>query len=642
MKITVKLLLGLATFFLISTSLIAKNPSKWGELTSQEITLKEVPFDKDAHAVVLNYYGELRYMPGSQPRLDVHKRIKILDKEGLDAANVAISYYADENIENVVGLKAQALLIRNGQVENVKLGKDEIYEVETGRFTKEIRFTYSGVQPGDVIEYSYGIYTKNNVSLWDIMFQHEYPALQSGLQALIHPDLGVRIFFHGERLNRKYGGEATNEWVLTNVAALKDEPYTWNLKDYAEWVEFQLDEYYYRSDYAGIDSKTINRSWEQIAGELNEDYDFTGYFTKGYYLRRMLEECGADTLSGLAKAKKIYRYVQTTYKWNHVNSRYPDRFVIFNDKKEGNIASINMLLAALLRKAGFEVSPALASTKYHGLIMEHNPVISQFNTVLCLMHYEGKNIFLNAVNPYLGFGYLRDEDQNGKAFMVNKANHGWVEITSLNPSVDIVMEQVSIADGRITRKISLKSEGVQASDLREFFNSIEEDELAGKYETGIYEFSDAKLENLDNPDEPLKFSYTMTSPVDEAGDLIILSPVLLHSYDESPFVNEERSLPVDFASSYSEKYIVNIQIPNGYVVEDLPQSEKVVLPDQGGSMLFMSHAIGSMVQVQILVEINKTFFSVSEYPGLRTMFERVVAKFAEHIVFKKKEEAQKP
>ncbi|MGB3182672.1 MAG: DUF3857 domain-containing protein [Cyclobacteriaceae bacterium] len=636
MKHTLQALMCLVIFSFISTSLSAKNPSKWGKLSKSEIALKEVPFDKEAHAVILNYYGEFRFLPGSEPQLEVHKRIKILDKEGLDAANVSIIYYGEKGFETITGLKAQALLIRNGKVEKVKVPASDIYEVDYGKFRKEIRFTFPGVQPGDVIEYSYGIFTKNSLSLWDFMFQHEYPVMNNTLLALIHESLGVKVFFHGTRLTKKYANGGTNEWTLTNVPALRSEPFTWNLKDYAEWVEFQLDEYYYHNDRTGIDYKTVNRSWEQVAKERMEDGEFWGYMEKSGQYRKIIEEIGADKLTGLAKAKKIYQHVQYNTTWDNVNSRYPDMYHLFKDDWKGNIASINLLLCGLLKEAGFDAQPMLASTKYHGRIVESNPVIDQFNIILGMMRYDDKAYVLNAVDPYLAFGEVREEDLNGRAFVINKDKPEWVPIENQRQPTEFVMEEVSIGEDAITRKITYKLGGLYAHDLRvELSRNSPEDIIARYLNADDNMVSDIEITNRKEIGEPLSISFVMSTPADLSGDLLLLPAVGFNVYNNNPFTDGNRMLPVDFAHTYTDTYIVNIRIPEGYTVEEMPESEKVVLRNKAGSLLFMGKQVGNMVQVQATMKINKPLFRVSEYPDLQQMFGIVVSKFAENIVLKK-------
>src|SRR6186997_2941791 len=86
---------------------------------------------------------------------------------------------------------------------------------------------------------------------------------------------------------------------------------------------------------------------------------------------------------------------------------------ILKDKK-GSEAEINLLLVAMLRKAGLPADPLMLSTKSHGYALPVYPIMDKFNYVVCRTAIGGKTFYLDASRPRLGFGRLTWECYNGR------------------------------------------------------------------------------------------------------------------------------------------------------------------------------------------------------------------------------------
>ena len=70
-------------------------------------------------------------------------------------------------------------------------------------------------------------------------------------------------------------------------------------------------------------------------------------------------------------------------------------------KKIGNAADINLLLVAMLNKAGIEANPVILSTRENGFIAMAHPSLSDCNYVVARAVVDGKQILLDATEPNL-------------------------------------------------------------------------------------------------------------------------------------------------------------------------------------------------------------------------------------------------
>jgi len=79
-----------------------------------------------------------------------------------------------------------------------------------------------------------------------------------------------------------------------------------------------------------------------------------------------------------------------------------------------------------------------------------------------------------------------------------------------------------------------------------------------------------------------------------------------------------------------------MEIPNGYVVDELPKSARVAMNDNDGMFEYLIDQSGNTIRLKSRLQIKKATFLPEDYQGLRDFFDYVVKKHSEQIVFKKK------
>jgi len=80
-----------------------------------------------------------------------------------------------------------------------------------------------------------------------------------------------------------------------------------------------------------------------------------------------------------------------------------------------------------------------------------------------------------------------------------------------------------------------------------------------------------------------------------------------------------------------------MEVPQGYAVDELPQSIIVKLNEQDDGMFeYRITQSGDNISLRSRVRFNRSFFMPEEYETLREFFNLIVKKQTEQIVFKKK------
>jgi hypothetical protein len=106
---------------------------------------------------------------------------------------------------------------------------------------------------------------------------------------------------------------------------------------------------------------------------------------------------------------------------------------------------------------------------------------------------------------------------------------------------------------------------------------------------------------------------------------------------ENPFKSEVRSYPVEMPYIFDETYTLQMEIPPGYMVDELPKSMILKLNEEDeGIFEYRVSQSGVNISFRSRIKIDRAFFQPDEYQMLREFFGMVVKKHAEQIVFKKK------
>ncbi len=655
-----------------------KAPFKFGDVSMDELKMTKYEKDSSAAAVILGDYGEsiISYTQGLGFQLIFERltRIKILTKDGLDRANISIPLYHEGSAtEKLTGLKAVTYNLENGKEVESKAKSDAIFKEKYDANRDFMKITWPNTRVGSVIEITYKVTSDFLFNFQDWEFQDNIPVVWSEYRARIpeyytydkytqgyvalavNEETQITNSIHLTSVERSGGGFSgapvnstfSNEtvefqekhfrWVATNVPAFTSEPFMTTYRDYVSKINFELAS----TKFPNQPIKKYMGSWEDINTRYAEDADFGGEVTGNGFLKRTVEEITAGITSPEDKIGAIFNYVSQNVAWDGTNRKFLSTSIkkVLEDKK-GNSAEINLLLASMLEKAGFSVSPVLLSTRDHGFLREHIPVSTQFNYVICLVRSGEKSILLDATERLLPSGVLPERCLNGNGFAVSKAGYQWVKLLSSAKSKTLVNADLTLASsGELKGKLQIDRSGYAALGTRKkYFSKGESDYLKDFLGSRPWEVSKSEFQNAKEIQKSFTESHdvTVSDHVMVAGDVLYVNPFILLREESNPFKLEKREYPVDFGTQIEKMYLGKFTIPEGFRVDEIPQSRVLVMPDKAAKYVYNITQIGNTVSIMSNLQINKTLFAQEEYPNLREFYNQVIAKQAEQIVLKKK------
>lgn len=665
------LLPSLLAIFFQTLSAQDKIPIKFGHVSVEDFNVSNLKVDTTDGAVVIADVGESSFEGNTKGWFTlVYKercRIKIINKNGFDLANVEIPlYFKDNNEETVEKINAVTYNLENGVVVETKLDGKSVFKDKFDKNHIIKKFTLPQVKEGSIIEYSYTINSDFlfNLHPWD--FQGNYPRVWSEYVTKV-PEFfeyvflsqGYHPFFkkttsgsRGEYYltfngNEAYsspehvkisGTETENHWIMKDVPSLKEEKFTSSLNNHIARVEFQLSGYRFPNQAP----EKVLQDWVTVSERLMKEDDFGGKIdNSNNWMDDDLKMLAIGTLDNLAKAKKIYKYVKTNIKSTDKRGIYLTKTLkeAFTSKS-GSVAEINLLLVAMLKHENLNASPVILSTTTHGYTNEIYPIMDRFNYVICKLKIDTIDYYLDASENQMGFGHLPLRCYNGHARIIEKLPlpiYFMPDTLAEIKATNIMLFNDEKVKGKWVGSITSDLGYNESFDVRDKIanegKEAFEKKLTSSY-TGDLSIKNITLENLDACEERIKLKSDITVENPESSDLLYFNPMIKEGYTENYFKSAERKYPVEMPYKMDETVSLYIDIPEGYVVDETPKSTKVILNDTDGYFEYLVSVGESSINIRSRIKLERATFRQEEYEALRSFFDYVIKKHSEQIVFK--------
>ncbi len=648
-------------------SFAQKNKFNLSDIAPADFATKIYPIDSSAQAVILYDGGSAKYVSDNASWFNIiytyKKRIRLLNKNAFDLATVEIPLRKGDRAEDKIEkLEAYTYTLENGSVVKTKLDKESLFRDKASKNFTIQKFTFPNLKEGCIIEYVYSISSPNATYLNGWRFQDKYPVLKSEYEVSI-PTLFNFIYIVGGYYDLKpkvlsnetetftlrlsddgaysrtelfnYKADIVySKWSVENLAALKKENYTTTIENHISKINFQLKSL----DYPNSPPKPYMSTWGGLVTDLMKDEEFGASLSER---NNWMEDDLAKLIvknDELATAKNIYKYVRDNFSCTDHDSKYmTGTLKKAYQAKKGNVAEVNLVLVAMLRKAGIFADPVLLSTRDNGHANELYPIIGKFNYVIVKARPGAKEVLLDASLKKLGFDHLPAYCYNGSGRIISDQPYlVTLSSDSLNESKFTSILINNDDDGKKITGTFISNLGpVESYDLRTELASSDKNEYFKKIKAGFTdtEISNELLDSLNNPDENISVGYDFSLKFDE--DIVYYNPLMGENYKTNPFTALTRNYPVEMPFKIDELIVLNMEVPKGYKIEELPKSVKLSLNDTEGMFEYLVKSDGKMIQLKCSIQLNKANFEPEDYQTLRDFFAYIVNKEGEQFVFKK-------
>ncbi len=654
---------------------INPSPIKWGSIAKSDFNITVPSYSPDATSVTICRYGQTYVSETDsyyETHFDFHVRFIVLEKGGIDRANISIAFFSGSSGKSTVkksfsgayksgrgGNEVRDIegavynLDANGNIVAGKLQNDQIFVQDYSDVAHygKVTFAMPNVKVGSIVEYKYTIIKRNIFTVENWYFQSENPCLHSEYR-ISFPDrksyavikkglLKDKIKFSESTLSSINSGILHNKvyaYELDSIPGLPDEPFVMSMRNFRTQVMIQISEVYNASTNSNI---KIISTWKLLANDYKFDDQFGRIINKNSGLYAKLSHVWKKSEAANDKIMSCYNYVRDYFlcnnSWRTVATK---NMKDIYEASVGSSAEINLFLAGFLKSAGFKPVMALVSTRDHGAINEKYPFISQFNHVICILKVDGKTMFLDASTKDGSYNFPPADIVDCKAFVIDPKNPELLTITTDAIFDKFVMSTVSVDGDSLKGKLLFRYKGYAAATQRKklqddsaaYFNDVvNEDDL-------LY-LSNKIMMNTSNTNKPLleQVNYSAASNSIKNDKLFYVNPFTIYGTFKNVLTSEKRKFPIEFNYPYKITYMYSVSIPDGYKIEDLPQNRNVAIHDNSASLLINYQSIGGNLQIKTELKINKMVFPVVDYENLKTLFNLWEVKHNEMIVLKKVE-----
>ncbi len=639
--------------------------SQYGKITMDEMKMTTCDIDSSASAVVLMKDGFTQFLYKDLTGQFVHEytyraKIKILKEDGLEYCENSIFYYVGRQIdsrEELRGLSGTTYNLENGKITRTKLTKEFIVEEEHDGENKRTKFTMPGAKIGSVIEFKYTITSPFNYSIRDFDFQSYIPVQYVKYEIIIPEYFMYSTPIQGyERINTK--SEPTNVRISMrlrdeynrpftyddncsgvkqihigeNLPAMKLEPFMWSRGDYISRLSFELRSFQFK--YSMV--KQYSTTWADVDKRLFELGSFGGSLKKTGIFKNDPKPATLD----LAAASKIIMELRSKVKWNEKTSIAASNLDKVMKEGLGDSGDLNFLGINALNAAGFEAFPIILSTRSNGRIPLTHPSITAFNYTILGVVIDNKLYTIDVADKYSIWNVLPDKTMVTKARIMQKDRTSWVDLSSSSKGIEYIMSTYKFdEDGQLVGDINTTYRGKSAYEFRKVYYQKHKDEadyidnLSKAVGMPIENF---KTDNLNSASGQVKRSFTIKPDNRLGDDLLYIDPMAIKHISENPFKSEERKFPVQF--DYLQDYIqaINIIIPEGYVVEELPESISYMLDEEGNiKFIYQVSANEHSVSIQYRYDLKNLLILPEKYQDIKEFYAKIIEKCSEVIVLKK-------
>ena len=629
-----KSLFFLSFLFFIPSLLMAaavQPGGNFGDITDEEWRAAAPADYPEANAVILFDHGAM-YITLERVEYYFHRRLKILNKAGIDEASEQAIYF-DKEFDHLSNFAAQTI---TPDGKKHKVDKKAIFDQESDSYIKRV-FTFPALDTGCIIEYKYRLRSERFYYLEPWYFQNRFYTYQSLFSVSMVSGFSYdvnynRLSYDQQRPeiedrtdpHRPFGSERRIKdftWDLKNLPPVKKELYMACEDDYRMSLQFFLNSF--RSQYNSFD---YTQTWGEVGKDFQKYID--DHNDRKKEIKKLAEEITAGMSDPRKKSKALYDYVATGFEAID-KSRWRfkiDKFSKFLEEKRGTGEGKNCLLACLHNSIGLNAWPVLISTRDRAKFKPNRPSLIYFNYIVTFVQLDSVWEFLDAAYEHTPYGLLPPNCLTEGGFLIDGENSELVRIT-IKPlaSIRTDINRIFISsDGAAACSTCCKFTGYYGAAYGERYDQNTPDDFIEDNFADRLEFpctiNDYNCDLDSSGDFNVNLNYTVENLAEKLDNNYLITPVNF-AFRENPFVSEKRFFPVDFAYKFTYKNITRLFCDGDHSECRLP--DNITYQLVGATFIRQSEVTDSCIIVAMQLDITKPQFSPVEYGRMREFFERV-------------------
>ena len=520
--------------------------------------------------------------------------------------------------------------MENGSVVTTKVENSSKFKSKEDKNVTVNKFAFPNVENGSIIEYSYKVASPFVYVIPETTIELDIPSAYTEYVFETPVNMAYNINYTGgltpkytEDNRRNNTGALYNavKFGFVDVKKFVQEEFVKNSDNYRSKVKGELHSAAFR------DVTEYSSSWNNISERLDKDEEFGVELAKQRIVRDLMPSQLATITTAKDKADLIFQTVQKLFTWNQTGGIFIDQgFKKLLETKTGNSADINLFLVAMLREAGLQANPLLISTVDNGSLQLHSPNIASLNFVLAAVEDKGSYYLYDATSKQSSVNNLPPRDWNNHGVIMKKKTGNPVSMVNMTKSVNSLKIEAKLdEDGTVSGTYRDTDSGAFAMRAKDNYDDNAEKYKKANSESSGIDFSSINSLTRENGDFESSMKFEIPNAVDQVGRKLILNPMIFLAKNKNEFnQSTPRLYPIDFVSPFVREKVIELKIPQGYVVEELPKPRQIVTDDKEIKYSYDVSQKGDLLQIRSKVEVASAEYQKEYYPAFKQIWAAIL------------------
>src|SRR5208282_3968257 len=556
------------------------------------------PHDEKTDAVAV-YSEDITIVQSEEKIKTIERRAyKILRPGGREYGMVAAEF--DSN-RKITGMKAWCIPAqgKDYEVKEKEALDISLAGVESSELITDVKDRFLQIpaaEPGNVVGYE--IETEERPFIlqdwWS--FQHRIPVKEARYSLQLPSGWEYKaIWINHAEVQPTPAGANQWQWVVTDVPAIREED------DMPPWrgVASQMVVSFFPPGGSG---KKGFENWNDMArweGSL-----FQGQRDPSPEIKQKVVALTASAPTTLAKMQAIAAFVQKEIRYVAIElgiggwQPHPARDVYSH--KYGDCKDKATLMSAMLKEIGVDsyyldinmhrggVTPTTPPLMYwfnHEILAIRLPEDVNDPSLIAIYKHPklGRILIFDPTNEVTPFGQLMGRLQDNYGLLVTEDGGDLIQLPQLETSASGQRRMAKLKlspEGTLSGDVTEVLRGDYADSQRDALRSVTKDadrikriESLLSHSLGVFQITAASVGNLNVHDQPFEYIYSFTSAnyAKSAGNLLLVRPRVIGNWSSDILEKKEpRKYPVEFDGPLQDTDTIEIKLPTGYEVDELP------------------------------------------------------------------------
>ena len=599
-----------------------------------------------ADAVIRLHHKSFEVDDPGEGRMTVKKMVTILNSDGLPHSSIRIPYNSFSDVSRISGAVYDAdgeevRSIRNKDFEDESM----ISSFSLAEDSRVIKGEFTHTSFPFTIEYSYHIDYSGFIQLpaW-VPVEREKTALEFGELLVVLPS---SMSFDYRKFNipdeNEFGfqddSESRYRWELKNLPQVKREymgPPWFRL---FPAVVMKTDLFEMDGNRGRMDSWSVFGQW---FGNLWQGRDDLPVFVK-QDVDRLIETHGKsrDLIEAIySSLQNETRYVSIQLGIGGFQTETAE-FTAIN--RYGDCKALSNYLLAMLQYAGFDARPALIRNGGFSFPFDPEFVHNPFNHAVIAVQFEGERIWVEATSSSYPLGYLGSSNSNRHALLFDESGGELVETPDLAPSDNYQKRTATVNiedEGSASLLVSTTYGGAQHEHIRELIRATPDQQnryIRNNLPFNLFEVNSYQATaDSAQPSAELEMNISVETFANKIGSRLMFHPNVLERYNNFVAADENRQQPVNISMAYHDVDEVTFNLPEGFVVEALPDSAVFNFDFGSYSAVISPSDDGASLTYVREIAMNPATIPADEFDSFRETMNNIWASDNNQVVIVKK------